>query len=211
MRQRGLTYLDYYSPSRSDVGVTAANRWFDIVGYNQLWEQRMGKEAAAAAAARPEPSLEQLLNQWDRHTKHCTVCQKVRGSRVRFVVGSLFQNDSGSHSPHSIFHLSTAPTNNNPTPPTHKKTPQGMQTLERVAAACRAAAVALGVLAACLAAAAHAITPGAVAAGAAAVGAAWLAGRIMQHRYEKFINSINVWRRDGGLSMVPGQAGPIQL
>jgi hypothetical protein len=88
---------------------------------------------------------------------------------------------------------------------------QGMRFYERAAGWARIAAAALGVLAACAAAAARALTPGAALLAAAAVGAAWASGRIMAARHDKFINSINVWRRSGGLSKVEGAAGPIAL
>jgi hypothetical protein len=32
MRREGLTHRDYYSPSRADVGVTAAHAWFEKAG-----------------------------------------------------------------------------------------------------------------------------------------------------------------------------------
>ena len=86
-----------------------------------------------------------------------------------------------------------------------------MQTLERVAAAAQAASLGLALLAACLCAAARALTPAAGAAAAGALLAWWLAKRVLRARYEKFINSLGAWRRDGGLSLVPGQVAPIRL
>jgi len=223
MRQHGFTAHDYYSPSRADVGVTAANKWFDAVGYSQMWERRLGAVAAAAAAVRPEPSLEDLLNQWERHTKHCTVCQKVRIHVGVWWVSRLLQGGGLRWGTlcwactSNCGTLQAQRTNIPPNPslyfvlqPSNAHT-QGMQSLETAAKACRIAAVALGIFAACLCAAAHALTPGAAAAGLAAVGAVVVAGKLLQLRYERFINSINMWQRDGGLSLVPGLPGPIQV
>jgi hypothetical protein len=87
-----------------------------------------------------------------------------------------------------------------------------MAVMEKAAAFSRVAAVALGILAACLAAAARAVTPGAAAAGAAAAFAAWLAGRLARESYERFVSGAPAWRRDGGLSLVKGATGgPIKL
>lgn len=65
MRQNGLTHHDYYSPSRADVGVTAA-RW---VGRGR----RRGDEGRGAAAghrgcgdALPTPHHLQRPRQWQR-------------------------------------------------------------------------------------------------------------------------------------------------
>lgn len=79
MRQQGLSHRDYYSPSRADIGVTAARAWFDKAGYEHMWEERMGPAAAKEAleGLRREMALEEMLNLWERHTKHCAVCQKV--------------------------------------------------------------------------------------------------------------------------------------
>lgn len=42
MRSLGLTPKDYASFARADQGVLAAHKWFDMAGYEQMWQQRLG-------------------------------------------------------------------------------------------------------------------------------------------------------------------------
>jgi hypothetical protein len=45
MRSLGLTPRDYASFARADQGVLAAHKWFDMAGYDEMWQQRMGPKA----------------------------------------------------------------------------------------------------------------------------------------------------------------------
>jgi hypothetical protein len=45
MRSLGLTPRDYASFARADQGVLAAHKWFDMAGYEQMWQQRLGGKA----------------------------------------------------------------------------------------------------------------------------------------------------------------------
>lgn len=49
MRSLGLTPRDYASFARADQGVLAAHKWFDMAGYEQMWQQRLGNKAAEAS------------------------------------------------------------------------------------------------------------------------------------------------------------------
>lgn len=51
MRSLGLTPREYASFARADQGVLAAHKWFDMAGYEQMWQQRMGTSKAAAAGS----------------------------------------------------------------------------------------------------------------------------------------------------------------
>lgn len=51
MRSLGLTPRDYASFARADQGVLAAHKWFDMAGYDAMWEQRLGKKPAQAASS----------------------------------------------------------------------------------------------------------------------------------------------------------------
>lgn len=46
MRSLSLTPRDYASFARADQGVLAAHKWFDMAGYEQMWQQRLGSKAS---------------------------------------------------------------------------------------------------------------------------------------------------------------------
>lgn len=51
MRSLGLTPKDYASFARADQGVLAAHKWFDMAGYEQMWQQRLGDKGASKGAS----------------------------------------------------------------------------------------------------------------------------------------------------------------
>jgi hypothetical protein len=50
MRSLGLTPRDYAAFARADQGVLAAHKWFDMAGYEQMWQQRLGGNAEQGAS-----------------------------------------------------------------------------------------------------------------------------------------------------------------
>jgi hypothetical protein len=46
MRSLGLSPKDYASFARADQGVLAAHKWFDMAGYEEMWQQRLRNKAS---------------------------------------------------------------------------------------------------------------------------------------------------------------------
>jgi hypothetical protein len=191
MRSLGATAHDYAAFARADQGVLAAHRWFDMAGYEAMWQQRLGPQAAAAASsnggsgskgaaaaaptgegvgsryayqdykAPPEPLI---FNWYERHTKHCPECRR------------------------------------------------GMALVQHAADAAAVAGVLLAVLAASLAVAAKTwAAPGVAVAALLACGAAWARGKLLEFRHTQFISSKYKWQQDGGLSLVKGNPVKVTL
>ena len=82
--------------------------------------------------------------------------------------------------------------------------------MEQVSNAASLAALLLGVVAVAVAVAAKSlVAPGAVAAAVAAGLSAFVSKKLMEMRYDRFINSKLTWEAEGGLSLVKGD--PIRL
>lgn len=96
MRSQGLTPKEYAPFARADQGVVAAHKWFGMADYDNMWKQRLGPDYASKNRDSSRDSKEHTgfgvqyaykpytapksesdyFNWYERHTKHCVVCQK---------------------------------------------------------------------------------------------------------------------------------------
>ena len=77
----------YWLATQADAGVRAFHDWVEAHGGGGPWGRDLGSSAFSASALGPLPK-EELLNHWERHTKHCSVCLAAleRLERTRVVV-----------------------------------------------------------------------------------------------------------------------------
>ena len=72
----------YWLATQADSGVRAFHDWVERHGGGGPWGANLGASSLAAASLKPLPK-EELLNQWERHTRHCSVCLAALGRLER--------------------------------------------------------------------------------------------------------------------------------
>lgn len=76
MRQSGLTYRDYSTPSSADVLLNAYRRYLDAAV--QKSGERLSELEELTAAQYPDNEPRSvLLDRYESHTKHCSICQSA--------------------------------------------------------------------------------------------------------------------------------------
>ena len=81
----------YWLATQADTGVRAFHDWVERHGGGGPWGTDLGAGLSSSASLKPLPK-EELLNHWERHTKHCSTClaalERLRKvQRVVAVVG----------------------------------------------------------------------------------------------------------------------------
>lgn len=91
MRRYGKTFRDYDQPLAADILVTAFHRYLDVAAKKSL---ESGHELAAASVSGKnyfdDEPRSVLLDRYESHTKHCSICQKgLQNCRQREVLWKL--------------------------------------------------------------------------------------------------------------------------
>ena len=136
----------YWLATQADAGVTAFHDWVERHGGGGPWGTDLGASSSLSSTLKPLPK-EELLNHWERHTKHCSVClaalKRLERARVVVAVAGFVAAASAAAAGVVAAALLADSASSSPAASASSSSPLTVASLAQVGLPCAAAAVVL--------------------------------------------------------------------